>query len=147
MLNKRVKNTYLASMLLVVLVMIGGATKVVALPSLQAPSQAILNTSWYTTQFDKVSKVKKRKATLNISDEKRISGKTSCNNYMGSILALTDSKMTFSRLATTLKMCIDKHAMQEERAFLQKFSGKTLPYRLQGTELIIGDITFQKLTN
>lgn len=107
--------------------------------------KAIIDTNWATDNFSPAGKDRKKLTTMRITADNHISGKTTCNNYMGSVKKLTANQITISQLASTLKMCLDKADMKGESEFLNKFSNKTLNYKITGNRLVIDGTIFLKM--
>ena len=72
---------------------------------------------------------------LNIS-EMKVNGSDSCNTFMGSIETLTDKKLVFGDLASTLMFCAEK--MEVADAFGMAMQ-KVRQYQLKGDQLLLTD--------
>lgn len=72
---------------------------------------------------------------LNIS-EMKVNGSDSCNTFMGSIETLTDKKLVFGDLASTLMLCAEK--MEVADAFGMAMQ-KVRQYQLKGDQLLLTD--------
>ncbi|WP_434591912.1 META domain-containing protein [Streptomyces sp. A5-4] len=72
------------------------------------------------------------KAELTFDKDGSVGGSTSCNNLSGKA-AVAGSTITFSKVATTRKMCVPE-AMQTERALLKILGGKA-DYEIKGSTL------------
>ena len=72
---------------------------------------------------------------LNIR-EMKVNGSDSCNTFMGSIETLTDKKLVFGDLASTLMLCVEK--MEVADAFGMAMQ-KVRQYQLKGDQLLLTD--------
>ena len=72
---------------------------------------------------------------LNIR-EMKVNGSDSCNTFMGSIKTLTDKKLVFGDLASTLMLCVEK--MEVADAFGMAMQ-KVRQYQLKGDQLLLTD--------
>ncbi|MEB3015499.1 META domain-containing protein [Capnocytophaga ochracea] len=72
---------------------------------------------------------------LNIS-EMKVNGSDSCNTFMGSIETLTNKKLVFGDLASTLMLCAEK--MEVADAFGMAMQ-KVRQYQLKGDQLLLTD--------
>lgn len=72
---------------------------------------------------------------LNIR-EMKVNGSDSCNTFMGSIETLTDKKLVFGDLASTLMLCAEK--MEVTDAFGMAMQ-KVRQYQLKGDQLLLTD--------
>jgi heat shock protein HslJ len=73
--------------------------------------------------------------TLNFGEDGRASGSTGCNNYSGTYLVRGDT-ISFSRLVSTRRACLDQNANQQEQRFLSALESATR-FRLASNRLAI----------
>jgi len=74
-------------------------------------------------------------ATLNFEDNGRAGGSTGCNSYGGSYQVRGDG-ISFSRLISTRRACLDQNANQQERRFLSALEAASR-FRLTENRLTI----------
>ncbi len=73
--------------------------------------------------------------TLKFAEDNRASGSTGCNNYSGSYQVRGDN-LSFSRLVSTRRACLDQNANQQEQRFLSTL-GAASRFRLAASRLTI----------
>jgi META domain-containing protein len=73
--------------------------------------------------------------TLRFGEDGRASGSTGCNSYNGTYQVRGDS-LTFSRLISTRRACLDQNANQQEQRFLSAL-GSANRFRLTSNRLTI----------
>ncbi len=55
--------------------------------------------------------------TLKLAEDERVSGSTGCNNY-GGTYQVRDNNISFSRIVSTRRACLDQNANEQEHRFL-----------------------------
>jgi heat shock protein HslJ len=73
--------------------------------------------------------------TLRFAEDNRASGSTGCNNYNGTYQVRGDN-ISFSRLISTRRACLDQNANQQEQRFLSTL-GAASRFRLTSNRLTI----------
>ncbi|HYV10576.1 MAG TPA: META domain-containing protein [Pyrinomonadaceae bacterium] len=73
--------------------------------------------------------------TLRFAEDNRASGSTGCNNYNGTYQVRGDN-ISFSRLISTRRACLDQNANQQEQRFLSTL-GAASRFRLSSNRLTI----------
>jgi len=73
--------------------------------------------------------------TLKFGEDNRASGSTGCNSYSGSYGAVGDT-ISFQRLISTKRACLDQRANQQEQRFLAALEAAT-KFRLSSNRLTI----------
>ncbi|WP_443938238.1 META domain-containing protein [Pedobacter sp. MW01-1-1] len=79
-------------------------------------AEALKNTKWELTEFPGNTLPSDAKATLNIADSLKISGKSFCNNYGGQG-EIVDGKLTLKNIFGTKMFC--KNSAAAESAYLK----------------------------
>ena len=80
------------------------------------PATLLQGTEWRVQDIDGAL-VARSRATLNFSDEGRVTGRASCNAF-GAEYSLTGERLVISRAAATMMAC-DAALMQQEQQFLE----------------------------
>jgi heat shock protein HslJ len=73
--------------------------------------------------------------TLRFAEDNRASGSTGCNNYSGTYQVRGDN-ISFSRLVSTRRACLDQNANEQEQRFLSTL-GAASRFRLSSNRLTI----------
>ncbi len=73
--------------------------------------------------------------TLEFSDDGRVSGNATCNNFSGPV-TLSGTTLKFGPLAATKKACVDEAANAQEVKYLAAL-GDAESFRVEGTTLIV----------
>ncbi|MBR9923312.1 MAG: META domain-containing protein [Bacteroidetes bacterium] len=81
--------------------------------------------------------------------QKQISGNAGCNNFSGSIKALTNTSLELGQIASTKKMCVNKNIETEFLAALNDIhsfdmQGSTLTFLNEGREKVLAFIKDEK---
>ena len=129
------------SMLLMVLLSLGFVLVAQAQTSrdLSTGQRALAGTEWRLVSFGPVGTetdvIAGTTITLKFGEDGRISGSTGCNSYGGTYQVRGDT-VSFSRLVSTRRACLDQNANQQEQRFLAALEAGNR-FRLSGNRLTI----------
>ncbi|HSL56119.1 MAG TPA: META domain-containing protein [Pyrinomonadaceae bacterium] len=73
--------------------------------------------------------------TLKLAEDERVSGSTGCNNY-GGTYQVRDNNISFSRIVSTRRACLDQNANEQEHRFLSTLETANR-FRLSSNRLTI----------
>ena len=123
-----------------VLFMMGTAFMVQAQRGNLSTDQRVLTgTDWRLVSFGpagaETSVIAGTTVTLKFGEDNRASGSTGCNSYGGTYQVRGDS-ISFSRLVSTRRACLDQNANQQEQRFLAALEGANR-FRLSANRLTI----------
>ncbi len=95
-----------------------------------------LQDQWLITSINKMAVISDSKATITFTEDNKINGNASCNNFFGGYTQ-QDNKIDFGPTASTKMLCMDNVNQQEQR-FLQVLSNVD-HYQIDNNTLILSN--------
>ena len=111
----------------------------IAVPAIVQGQSGLAGTEWRLVSFGpsgaEVDVVQGTTVTANFGEDGRVGGSTGCNNYGGTYEVRGDT-ISFGRLISTRRACLDQNANEQERRFLAALEAASR-FRLSGGRLTI----------
>ena len=116
-----------------------GAVRAQEVRNLSTDQRVLVNTEWRLVSIGpsgaEANLVPGTTVTLKFGEDNRASGSTGCNSYSGSYGAVGDT-ISFQRMITTRRACLDQRASQQEQRFLAALEAAT-KFRLSSNRLTL----------
>ena len=110
-----------------------------ASPALVQGQRSLAGTEWRLVSFgpsgSEAEVVQGTTVTMNLGEDGRVGGSTGCNSYGGTYEVRGDT-ISFGRLVSTRRACLDQNANEQERRFLAALEGANR-FRLSSDRLTI----------
>jgi len=106
-------------------------------PTQATTPSALVGPTWRLTQLDGQPVIDGTSVTAEFSDEARVAGKASCNQYFGSARAEADGRLSVGPLASTMMACAPQGVMDQETRYLAALQAATT-FVVSGSELRLG---------
>jgi heat shock protein HslJ len=106
-------------------------------PTQATTPAALVGPTWRLTQLDGRPVIDGTTVTAEFSDEARVAGKASCNQYFGSARAEASGRLAVGSLASTMMACSPQGVMDQERRYLAALQAATT-FFVSGGELRLG---------
>ncbi|HKE57727.1 MAG TPA: META domain-containing protein [Pyrinomonadaceae bacterium] len=107
--------------------------------SFSTGDQPLANTEWHLVSFGRVGEEKPviqgTTITMKFDADGRVNGSAGCNSYSGTYRVRGDL-LTFGRMASTMRACLDSRANQQEQQYFAALDSATR-FRLSGNRLLI----------
>ena len=107
--------------------------------SFSTGDQPLANTEWRLVSFGRVGEerpvIQGTTITMKFGADGRVSGSAGCNSYNGTYRVRGDA-VTFGRIASTMRACLDSKANQQEQQYFAALDSATR-FRLNANRLLI----------
>lgn len=106
-------------------------------PTQATTPAALVGPTWRLTQLNGQPVIDGTTVTAEFSDEARVAGKASCNQYFGSARAEADGRIAVGLLGSTMMACAPQAVMDQETRYLAVLQAVTT-FAVSGSELRLG---------
>jgi heat shock protein HslJ len=113
-----------------------GGGEATSLTSATTPS-GLVGPTWRLTKLGGQPVIDGTTVTAEFSDESRVAGKASCNQYFGSARAEEGGRLAVGPLASTMMACSPQGVMDQETRYLAALQAATT-FVVSGEELRLG---------
>ena len=124
---------------MVLMILMTLANVVHAQTTMSTDQRVLIGPEWRLVSFgptgSEATVVAGTKVTLTFAEDRRASGSTGCNSYSGTYQVRGDN-ISFSRLVSTRRACLDQNANQQEQRFLSTLEAANR-FRLANNRLTI----------